>query len=239
MNEFKTTCKEIEDSIWNTYIDESGKAEPIIDGIVDVDKYQESEPKILWILKEPYDNSEDGYASGGGWHFSKDFLAKDDFYKRMGRSRSTWHPVIYVSYGIVNNFMNYNEMKYIRDELKMVDVIKRIAVINVKKLPGFTRTKDFRPIWNAYQKNSELLHKQIDIYNPGIVIGGSTMHLFYEKIGIKQEDIIKIDSIKYAIKNNRIYIDAYHPGQTTLSHEIYVNGIIKAAEYFWTSRKIK
>ena len=235
--DLKTICEQIEQEIWDTYIDENGKADPIIDGIVDLEKYQKTEPKILWILKEPYDDEEDGLASGGGWHFSRDFLAKDDFYKRMGRSRNTWHPILYVSYGIVNDFINYNDMAYLRDNLTMVEVIKQIAVINVKKLPGFTRTYDFGPIWSSYNKHKQLLHKQLDQYNPDIVIGGSTMHLFYEEIGINQKDIIKSGSIDYAVKGKKLYISAYHPGQTQVTRDIYVNDIIKASKNFWETRK--
>ncbi len=91
--EFRTRIEEIERAIWDNYIDENDKAEPIIDGIVDISGYLQSKPKILWILKEPYDDEEGGIASGGGWHFANNFLTKDDFYERMGRSRSTWHPI--------------------------------------------------------------------------------------------------------------------------------------------------
>lgn len=238
LTELKAICENIEKEIWDTYVDENGKADPIIDGIVDIEKFQATSPKILWILKEPYDDEEDGFASGGGWHFSKDFLAKDDFYTRMGRSRATWHPIIYVSYGIINNFVKYGSMDYIRDDLTMADVIKQIAVINVKKLPGFTRTYDFSPIADAYQKNRTLLHKQIEQYNPDIVIGASTMRLFYDELGIKQDDIVKNGSIDYSIKNNRLYIDAYHPGQTQITRDKYVDDIIITTENYWTKNKI-
>ena len=234
---FKTLCEQIEQEIWDTYIDDNGKTAPIIDGIVDIEKYHKTEPKILWILKEPYDDEEDGLASGGGWHFSRDFLAQDDFYHLMGRSRNTWHPIIYASYGLLNNFIGYNDMAYIRNDLKMIEVVKRIAVINVKKLPGLTRTYDFGPIYTSYQRNKKLLHRQIDTYNPDIVIGGSTMHLFHEELGIIQEDIINLGSINFAIKSNKLYISAYHPGQTQVTRDIYVNDIIKASQHFWNIRK--
>ena len=238
VEKLKSKCEQIEQEICDAYIDVNGKAEPIVDGIVDIDKYLETEPKILWILKEPYDDVEDGLASGGGWHFSNDFLANDDFYKGMGRSRATWHPVIYVSFGILNSFRDYNDMDYIRDDQTMVDVIKQIAVINVKKLPGFTRTYGSVTINSAYLEHKELLHKQIELYNPDIIIGGSTMYLFYEKLRINPEDIIKSGSIDYAIKGNKIYIAAYHPGQTQVTRDVYVNDIIKATQAFWETRKI-
>jgi hypothetical protein len=226
----ETLCDEIEKEIWESYIDENGKAEPIIDGIVNINQYLKAQPKILWILKEPYDEEEDGLASGGGWHFSRDFLGRDDFYQIMGASKNTWHPIIYVSYGILNNFLQYIDMDYIRDDLSMVEAIRQIAFINVKKLPGFTRTDDFGIIRESYNKHKSILHKQINTYDPDIVIGGSTMPLFYEELGIKENDIIGFGSVNYAIKNNKIFIDAYHPGQTQVTRDIYVNDIIQASQ---------
>jgi hypothetical protein len=235
-NDFKKICAEIEDEIENTCIDPDDKASPIIDGIVNIDRYTDTTPKILWILKEPYDDEENGVATGGGWHFSKDFLTKDDFYTRMGRSRATWHPVIYVSYGIINSLTTWDEMSDIRDDLSMLKVIEQIAVINVKKLPGFTRTKGFGPIERAYQANKTLLHKQIKIYDPDIIIGGSTMHLFYEELGIKKEEIEVCGSIHVSVKQNKLYIAAYHPGQTQVDRYTYVDDILKVAQDFPGSR---
>ena len=50
------TCKEIEQEIWDEYIDPNDKCEPIIDGIVNIDNFLASDFQILWILKEPYDD---------------------------------------------------------------------------------------------------------------------------------------------------------------------------------------
>lgn len=92
-------CKEIEQEIWDEYVDSNEKCEPIIDSIVNVDNFLASDFQIPWILKEPYDDEDGRLAAGGGWHFGNDFLFPEGFHKRMGRSRSTWHPITYVSYG--------------------------------------------------------------------------------------------------------------------------------------------
>jgi len=228
--------KAIEDLIWADYADENDNCEPIIDGIVNIEKYLLSKLKILWILKEPYDDEEDGVAIGGGWHFANDFLFPDEFYKRMGRSRNTWHPIIYVSYGLLNDFMLWDDMDYIRNNQSMADIVRNIAVINVKKLPGFTRTNDFGPIWNAYNKHKKLLHNQLDTYNPDIIIGGSTLTLFYDELGIKKEDETKFGCIEYVEKNSKLYISAYHPAQTTVTRDIYINDIIKLTK-LWVDRQ--
>jgi len=42
--------------------------EPIYDGVYDVEKYLASSPRIMWILKEPYDDfTSEGKPTGGGW----------------------------------------------------------------------------------------------------------------------------------------------------------------------------
>jgi len=229
-------CKLIEDQIWADYVDTNEKCEPIIDGIVDVEKYLNSKFQILWILKEPYDDEEDGVASGGGWHFANDFLAPDGFYGRMGRSRTTWQPIIYVTYGLLNDFVQFDDMDYIRDNQSMTEIVRHIAVINIKKLPGFTRTYDFGPIWSAYNKHRELLHKQIDTYKPNIIIGGSTLHLFYEDLGLVKVNEKKFGCVEYYEKGDVLYIAAYHPAQTTVTRNCYVNDIINLAKS-WEDRK--
>jgi hypothetical protein len=230
-------CKDIEKLIWENYIDENGLCEPIVDGIVNIDKYLQSKIKILWILKEPYDGVENGLPSGGGWHFCNDFLAVDNFYKRVGRSRSTWHPIIYVCYGILNSFLQYESMDWIRDDPSMAEVIRQIAVINVKKLPGFTRTYDNGVIWNAYSKYKDILIKQIDTYNPDIIIGGSTLQLFFNDLNIEQDELRKNSSVYYAMNNLKLFIHAYHPAQTKVTRDIYINDIINTVKVWADNRQ--
>lgn len=236
MSNLTGNCKLIEDQIRTDYIDTNEKCEPIIDGIVDVEKYLNSKFQILWILKEPYDDEEDGFASGGGWHFANDFLAPDGFDKRMGRSRSTWQPIVYVTFGLLKDFMLFDDMDYIRDNPTMTNIVRHIAVINVKKLPGFTRTYDFGPIATAYNKHKDLLHKQIDTYNPNIIIGGSTLHLFYDELGLKKNDEKKFGCVEYYEKGEKLYIAAYHPAQTTVTRDCYVNDIINLVKA-WADKK--
>ena len=48
--------------------------EPIYDGVVDTEAYLAAQPKIMWILKEPYDDFDaEGMPVGGGWTMFKDF----------------------------------------------------------------------------------------------------------------------------------------------------------------------
>jgi hypothetical protein len=68
----------------------------------------------------------------------------------------------------------------------MAKIVRNIAAINVKKLPGFTSTYDYQSICEAYFNHKDILLKQIMTYNPDIIIGGSTLQLFFDDLGIRQ-----------------------------------------------------
>jgi hypothetical protein len=227
LKKLKEECKKIEELIHEKYVDESGNCYPIVDGIVNIEKYVESKFRILWILKEPYDDFEKGSSKGGGWHYCENFLALPNFYDRV-KGIPTWHTIIYTSYGILNDFQQYDQMPFIRNDKSMAEIIRSVAVINVQKLPGFTRTNDDR-IWSAYQKHRDILLKQINTYDPDIIIGGNTLQHFFDDLGIK--DILKNKgSVKYATKNSKIFIHAYHPAQTQITRDKYVNDIINVTK---------
>lgn len=235
-NHFLAQCQAIEEEIWKSYTDDTQDSEPIIDGIVNTEKYLKSEIKILWILKEAYDDVKDGLPCGGGWHYCKDFLAPTGFYTRIKQSHPTWHPIIYVNYGILNNFIEYEKMDYIRDDLSMADIVQNVAIINIKKLPGLTRSYDYTKLYESYIAHKKVLLKQIDTYNPDVIIGGSTLQLFFDDLSIRDK-IIKKGSLYYASLNSKLFISAYHPAQTTITRDIYVNDIIRTTKD-WFMQKI-
>ena len=227
-------CNIIEEKIKLEYIDQTGNCKAVPDGIVNVPTYGGSDYRILWILKEPYDEIIDGIASGGGDPMS-DFVFPDGFAGRMGKSAQTWHPIIYVTYGILNDFILWDEMKTIKNDPSMADVAKHIAVINVNKIPALTKS-DMSTIEVAYHKHKELLHNQIRIYEPQIIIGGSVLPLFYDELGLKKNDEKNFGSVEYYEKDNQLFIAAYHPSQySTVIRENYVNDIIELA-MIWTKK---
>ena len=229
--DFKQKCEALEKKAFDAYYDDNAQ-EPLYDGIVDIDTYLTSKYRILWILKEPYDNDDPNSTEGGGWHLCKDFLAKDGFYYKMGDSWRTWQPVVYVSYGILNKFAKFDDMPWLRDDPEMANIIRNVAVINVKKIPGGKRTYDYSIIRDSYNRHKDILHEQIKLYNPHIIIGGATMDLFFQDLGISSEDIKSNNSVRYAVKDGKIYLAAYHPAQTTVKREIYVDDIITTVEAY-------
>ena len=192
--------------------------EPIYDGVYDVEKYLASSPRIMWILKEPYDDfTSEGKPTGGGW------AIYDCFTPEKAWKCKTWHRVIYATYGIINH-CKYDKNK--RD-LNMAEVLQQIAYINISKIPAFSQSID-RDIQSKYRIWRLLLIKQISTYNPQILIFGNTFKYFKsDLIGNNTEPQKRIDGvIDIYKKEEKLFLDAYHP-QSRLNEELYVNSIIE------------
>ena len=77
LQNFKQQIEEIDQEIRKTYAED--KLWPIYDGALNPEGYYNSDLKILWLVKEPYDD-------GGNGDFSlPDFFTKDynTFYKNL------------------------------------------------------------------------------------------------------------------------------------------------------------
>lgn len=229
--EFNTQVDKI-DKIVESEIKSKVNADLIYDGIVDTKQYYNTTPKILWLLKEPYDDlDKDNNPSGGGWSMINDFLAKDDFFERIGKANKTWYPIIYASYGILNNYKPWYKEEIITK--KMADVIKKIAMINVQKVPAHTSSNN-SSIEVAYHQNKKVLLEQLKTYNPDIIIGGNTLKYFRKDLGIDDKfNGIDNEYFGYCLDNSKLYIDTYHPAQMIVSQEVYVNEIITVAKEKW------
>lgn len=196
---------------------------PITDGVCSIDGYLKSYPKVMWILKEPYDDFENRKPVGGGWSITEDcFGIKDDVW-----TSRTWQPIIYIMYGYIHGLI-WQDMDYIRDNKKMADVLKDIAYINVSKMPGSTRSS-WNNINQCYAMWKPILDKQLDLYNPDVIICAGTFSHFKEEF--EKNDMRKVDSFKGYINvyhsYNKIVIDAYHPMQTQIDRGSYVDSIIE------------
>ena len=114
---------------------------PMPDGVYDIEAYLSS-LRVMWVLKEPYDDFVDGKPCGGGWDVYGAFDNSDAWANR------TWQPIIYSMYGVFNH-LRWRDMDYIRDNPDMVNVLKRIAYINLSKMPAHKQTNDAK-LWEYY-----------------------------------------------------------------------------------------
>jgi len=204
---------------------------PIGDGIINTAEYYNSPIKILWILKEPYDLDNDGE---GGWSMNE-LLNDEKNLNTLGGLKTTWYPIIYTSYAILNGFKKYDDLEFIDKDLTMLNVLKKVAIINVQKFAANTSTNN-NDITAAYKEHSKILLEQINTYNPHIIIGANTLSNFIDDLNLKE--YYKYDEYDYWIKDNKLYINAGHPAVRGgyESKEAYVDDIVRIAKRFYENR---
>lgn len=209
----------------------------ICDGVMKPEIYFSNPIRLAWILKEPYD-SEDG--TGGGWYYFDMFPEGKNLYEVQfnGGHKTTWHPMIYISYSIFNNFQKWEDMPYLRDKNEMCDIVRQVAFINTQKLPskGYTNT-NYQDLETAISKYSDLLISQIELLNPNVLIFGNTIELYNELLNLNTKNLKNAGSCNYIIQDDKLYIAAYHPSQRNIKRHDYVNDIITVVEK-WIQNKI-
>jgi len=184
----------------NSFLDEWALSEPnfIRDGIVNPKEYWKEKVKILFLLKE---------VNGGKDWDLREFL-------REGGRKQTWNNVSRWIIGINNigRDISWEELENITD-IQRKEALQQIAVVNVKKVSGgHTSVKE--QISKAADINSERLHKQIDMYQPDIVICGGTDGAYFNSITeYKNPDWKQTKhGIWYVVEpNGRIIISYSHP----------------------------
>jgi hypothetical protein len=202
-----------------------------LDGIISPEDYLKAKYKILWILKEPYDEvDENGKPYGGGWDM-KEVLDKKKSISEFKGDRRTFQRMIYTSYSILNNFSLWVDIPNIETP-EVFNTLKSISYINVKKMPGYSSSVK-SVIKKAYDENREILFKQIQIGEPDIIIGGGTLDLFLSDLGFTNKDlnIRESGSFPYYIKKKQLFIGAYHPSYLSIDEETYCNDIINTIKF--------
>lgn len=195
---------------------------PITDGVCDEEAYLKSSPKVMWILKEPYDefDKSSGKAGGGGWSIPKNCFFKDDVWKQK-----TWRNIIYIMQGIRNGW-SWEEIPPLSQNPDYArKTIQEIAYINVSKMPnGMTSNDAF--IARAYQDWKDILYEQISLYAPDVIIFGNTFKYFKNDMIGEEAPHFNADD-EYALgykKDGILLIDTYHPER---KGEEYVNSVVQ------------
>ncbi|MBR5958459.1 MAG: hypothetical protein IKZ99_08855 [Salinivirgaceae bacterium] len=198
---------------------------PIYDGVADIDAYLKSSLKIMWILKNAYDaNDGNNNPNGGGWYL-KDVLDS---------SVQTWRGMAYAIYGFRND-LDWGALPAISQNKKIIDEIKSVAYININKMPGLKSISDSEALY-CYNLWKDILNKQIDVYEPDVIIFGGTFRFFYnsdELESSKQECFENLDSKadKKAIVykyNGKWLISVHHPSRYG---GVYIDTLIDALNY--------
>lgn len=195
---------------------------PIYDGVSDVEAYIKSSPKIMWVLKEPYDDFDKEDKPIGGGYILMDDL-KENRNSQLGTMPLTIQRIIYTIYGIFTGY-EYDDMGWYY-EPDTYKYLFQIAYINLSKMPGGTKSGSMT---TKYQIWRDIVLKQFDLYKPDVMIFGHTFQDVKDDLGIEDKDLILTGNgwVDIYRKDNRLYVDAYHPGIPG-SNRMYVNTIAK------------
>jgi hypothetical protein len=180
---------------------------PIVDGIINIEKYVKAKYKILWILKEPHDEwvtvKATGQQRNGGWDLVHDIYDKLETDGLKNKKLLVARRISEVAYKLLEETGN------------PLEAFKSITYINIKKIPG-GRFSFQNQIEKAYKDNKILLQDQIETYNPDIIICGNTLpYLSMDNYFVKINRKTFIPNIQsrycyYALKD-RLYINTFHP----------------------------
>ena len=165
-----------------------------LDGIVCESSYEKTDPKLLFVAKEP------NHPKGQGFDFRKWWSeeVKYAFSKRL----CEW------AYGVQNEFPPLSEFD--TDETNKLATIRSIAFMNLKKVGG-SGSSDHKVIRSATERDKCLLRQQIKIIDPDVIIGGIGDSRLWSLLfpGIMLRDC-GFDIRVARVEHVRI-IDFYHP----------------------------
>ncbi len=226
LEEFQNEVSQLDERIKSYYKSlpsYSDTRQLITDGVVSPADYYDAPVKIMWLLKEPYCTS-NIEGKMGGWSMAKGLYEERSLGKKKD-SHQTWHPITYISYGIQNGIDQLEKMPKLSANKGLYLSLRKIAFVNVKKIPGKSWSDD-KVIEQACSEQGHIVLEQIEAYQPDIVIGGNTVHLLKNILGVTKEDELGSGDFK---KNGCLFINAKHPAQRKkgVTWPIYVNDIIK------------
>lgn len=192
------------------------------DGAIDLERYSSSPLRILWLLKEAVgDYGADRY----------DNQLVDANIKNHSFC-STLRVIAYTSYGILMRKRLWSEIPGLYNGA--AEVLREIAIINVKKTMGEVSSSNNRQIVRAFEENKALLQRQIDFYNPDILICGfpeACSGIVYDVVGQDighdnpKQIVQHIGDCAYFITPRKKILWHYHPGKPG-NGETYVEEIL-------------
>ena len=152
----------------NQLLDECSENCPgmIRDGLVNPERYIKSKIRILYLLKE---------VNGGADWDLREFL-------RKGGRKQTWDNIARWTKGInhIPKEIHWSELENITEEERK-EILQQICSVNVKKTSG-SHTADEKSVRDATARDADFLRKQIELYEPDIIICCGTEWNYWHEI---------------------------------------------------------
>lgn len=191
----------------------------VIDGMINDEQYNQSDKKILFVLKEVNDwtgkNDNDKYP----FLELKNLFHKNGNYK--GPNHLIWHNVARIAAGI---FYYGKQMSEIDNGETLKDSLSKIAVVNLKKTSGHSASNPDEINAYAYY-DRKFLFEQITHLNPNIIIAGGVFNslLWVLNLEIKFSSEPPWNRPVFE-RNNKSWIIPYkHPAARMKKVEFYNN----------------
>lgn len=193
---------------WSAAHKERGWKCFISDGIVDSVAYECASPKICFFLKEAYSKNNDTDWSLTEW------LA-DGAMTRMWGTVAEW------AYGITHTTPDYIPHKPQLSYAEKTELLKAVAVANVKKSNGDVQS-DYGDLMHYATTDQAFLKRELEIISPTVIVCGNNSSLLRLLYGAKLQANGKVSAEGeipyqfmrengYAVVGNQIILDFYHP----------------------------
>ena len=170
-----------------------------LDGIVCEERYENTNPKILFIAKEP------NHPEGPGFDFREWW--NEEVWGGFSIRLCEW------AYGILNGFPPLAQFDEKTDEYKL-DIMRSIAFMNLKKAGGGNQA-DPQEIRRFTERDQDFLRRQIEIIDPDVIVGGIGDSSLWGVLfpGVEFQSSGFDIGVAYVAVNERkvLVIDFYHP----------------------------
>lgn len=166
------------------------------DGAMDKEKWEQANPKIVFLEKEAYGDG--GGDEGSSWCLGT--LLRENW----GQARyQHWLNVSRWTYGIQHT--NKENIPSFPDDKVARNAVFDSAVVNIKKSGG-SQTSNDHDLKLYVEEDGDLIKEQIDLLNPDVIVFCSTWHLVKELFGEPKE----LSTWTYQ-RNNQKLLKYYHP----------------------------
>lgn len=167
----------------------------IRDGIVDLEEWNRQEtPKVCFFLKEAYTKQDE-------YNLVKNLQESSPW--NMWRKVAVWTAAIHNTY-LGERLLDLGVIRANEHNL-----IKKIAVVNVKKSNGNSQSNE-NDLEVFAKDDKQELKRQLELINPDVIICGYTLH-FLKKVLGNELYLTNIEDKMYGFWKDKIIIDYYHP----------------------------
>lgn len=213
------------------------------DGAVDSNVYFSKQNRLLFLLKETNGNNNNG--TQNSQHQDWDYMAwvrkqaaqKEPLYRSVYRNIAMWARQFELfSSGKIPEVKDLIDSNGLIINAELCAALNGIALINLKKSWGREQTnwKQMKNYLDADVKRKEILHYQVDVLKPSVVLCGGTFDFAYDIFGngaaiqtVMCDDGQKID---YFVSKDTTFVSCWHPSKPGWSREDsfkHANNIMK------------